>query len=61
MLARDLLTMLSRLPHDAVILIDNGAELKEIESVTAEMSTDLYESRDHIIIKLNKQKRMCIL
>lgn len=54
MLARDLLTMLSRLPHDAVILIDNGAELKEIESVIAEMSTDLYESRDHIIIKLNK-------
>jgi hypothetical protein len=52
MLARDLLTMLSRLPHDAVILIDTGKGLKEIESVIAEMSTDLYEARDHIIIKL---------
>lgn len=52
MLARDLLTMLSRSPHDAVILIDDGAELKEIESVIVEMSTDLYESRDHIIIKV---------
>lgn len=53
MLARDLLTMLSRLPHDAVILIDTGTELKDISTVIAEMSTDLYESRDHIIIKLD--------
>ena len=30
MLARELLTMLSRLPHDAVVLVDDGEQLKEI-------------------------------
>lgn len=54
MTARELLTMLSRLPHDAVILINAGGELLEVENITAEMSPDLYEQRDHVIIKTEK-------
>lgn len=54
MLARELLTMLSRLPHDAVVLVDNGKQLKEINNIIVEMSTDLYEQRGHVIIKLEK-------
>ena len=55
MLARELLTMLSRLPHDAVILVDDGEQLKEINNITVEMSPDLYEQRDHVILKLENQ------
>ena len=54
MLARELLTMLSRLPHDAIVLVDDGEQLQEIKNIIIEMSPDLYEQRDHVIIKLEK-------
>ena len=51
MTARELLTILSRLPHDAFIMIDTGGgDLKEPDGVSVEMSTDLFETRDHIVL-----------
>ena len=55
MLARELLTMLSRLPHDAVVVVNNNGTILEIENITVEMSPDLYEQRDHVILKLENQ------
>ena len=51
MTARELLTILSRLPHDAIISVDYNGELIDLCSVGVDMSTDLYEQRDHIILK----------
>ena len=51
MTTHELLTILSRLPHDAIITIDNNGEYFEVERVAVEMSTDLYEQRDHVILK----------
>lgn len=53
MTTHELLTMLSRLPHDAVILVDNNDTILEPTNIVVEMSPDLYEQRDHIIIKCN--------
>ena len=51
MTAHELLTILSRLPHDAIITIDNNGIYLELEKINVEMSTDLYEQRDHVILK----------
>lgn len=51
MTAHELLTILSRLPHDAIITIDTGGgDLKNPDGVHVEMSTDLFETRDHVIL-----------
>lgn len=55
MTAHELLTILSRLPHDAVISVNVGGDLLEVDQITVQMSTDLYEHRDHIIIELEKE------
>jgi hypothetical protein len=52
MITHELLTILSRLPHDAVILIDNSGDILEPDRVTVEMSSDLYEQRDHVILNI---------
>lgn len=52
MTTHELLTILSRLPHDAIIQIDNNGDTLEPERVTVEMSTDLYEQRDHVILNI---------
>ena len=51
MTSQELLTMLTRLPHDAVIMADNNGEITEPYNIHVEMSTDLYEQRDHIILQ----------
>ena len=51
MTAHELLTILSRLPHDAVIMIDNDGIYNDLANVYVEMSTDLYSGRDHVILK----------
>jgi hypothetical protein len=51
MTSQELLTMLTRLPHDAIIMVDNNGEIIEPYKMNVEMSTDLYEQRDHIILK----------
>ena len=51
MTAHELLTILSRLPHDAIIYVDNNGGIIAPNYITVEMSTDLYEARDHIILK----------
>lgn len=51
MISQELLTMLTRLPHDAIIMVDNNGEIIEPINILVEMSTDLYEQRDHIILK----------
>lgn len=53
MTSQELLTMLTRLPHDAVIMVDNNGEITEPYKIAVEMSTDLYEQRDHIILMCN--------
>lgn len=52
MTAHELLTILSRLPHDAIIQINNNGIVSEPDGVTVEMSTDLYEQRDHVILNV---------
>lgn len=52
MTAHELLTILSRLPHDAIIQISNNGDILEPNGVTVEMSADLYEQRDHIILNV---------
>ncbi len=54
MTAHELLAILSRLPHDAIIQIDNNGTMSEPDRITVEMSADLYEQRDHIIFICNK-------
>ncbi|MBR4123764.1 MAG: hypothetical protein IKT93_05040 [Clostridia bacterium] len=51
MTAHELLTILSRLPHDAIITINNNGVYYGVEQVAVEMSTDLFEQRDHVILK----------
>ena len=51
MTVHEIVAMLTRLPHDAVILVDNNSALLEVSGVSVEMSTDLYEQRDHVIFK----------
>ena len=51
MKAHQLLTMLSRLPHDAIIQVDNNGDIIEPINILVEISPDLYEQRDHIILK----------
>ncbi len=51
MTAHELLTMLSRLPHDAVIYAEINGDTVEPYKMDVEMSPDLYEQRDHIILK----------
>ena len=51
MTVHDIIAMLTRLPHDAVILIDNNGDYLEPVNVSVEMSPDLYEQRDHVIFK----------
>jgi hypothetical protein len=51
MTSQELLTMLTRLPHDAVIMVEHNGEIIEPYKMNVEMSTDLYEQRDHIILK----------
>lgn len=53
MTAQELLTMLTRLPHDAIIQVDNNGEIIEPVNISVEMSPDLYEQRDHIILNCN--------
>ena len=55
MTAHELLTILSRLPHDAIIQVDNNGDIIEVDYITVEMSADLYEQRDHIILKCNEE------
>lgn len=50
MTAHELLTILSRLPHDAVIMTECNGDILEPENITVEMSTDLYSARDHVIL-----------
>ena len=50
MTAHELLTILSRLPHDAIIQVNNGGIVVEPLQVNVEMSTDLYEQRDHVLL-----------
>ena len=52
MTTHELLTMLSRLPHDAVIQVDNNGVTLEPTNIIVEMSPDLYERRDHVILKV---------
>lgn len=52
MTAHELLTILSRLPHDAVIYVDINGAIIEPQQITVEMSPDLYEQRDHVILKV---------
>jgi hypothetical protein len=52
MTAHELLTILSRLPHDAIIQINNNGNVSEPDGVTVEMSPDLYEQRDHVILNI---------
>lgn len=54
MTAHELLTILSRLPHDAIILVDNSGDIIEPTNIIVEMSPDLYEQRDHIILTIKK-------
>lgn len=54
MTAHELLTILSRLPHDAIIQINNNGTVSEPDGVTVEMSTDLYEQRDHVILNIKE-------
>lgn len=49
MTAHELLTILSRLPHDAIIYVDINGVMIEPDRITVEMSPDLYEQRDHVI------------
>lgn len=51
MTARELLTMLARLPHDAIIQVDHDDEIIEPINILVEISTDLYQQRDHIILQ----------
>lgn len=51
MTAHELLTILSRLPHDAIITVLYNNEYIEPNSTSVIMSTDLYEQRDHIILE----------
>jgi hypothetical protein len=53
MTTQELLTTLTRLPHDAIIQVDNNGVIIEPVNIVVEMSTDLYEQRDHIILKCN--------
>ena len=52
MTAHELLTILSRLPHDAIITVDANGVLMEPDGVRVEMSPDLYETRDHVIVEV---------
>lgn len=54
MTAHELLAILSRLPHDAIITVDAGGDLVSPDGVSVEMSTDLFETRDHIILVCEK-------
>ena len=54
MTAHELLTILSRLPHDAIIQVNNDGDIIEPDNITVEMSPDLYEQRDHVILNVNK-------
>jgi hypothetical protein len=51
MTTQELLTMLTRLPHDAIIQVDHDGDIIEPINILVEMSPDLYEQRDHIILK----------
>lgn len=51
MTAHELLTILSRLPHDAIIQVDANGDISEPDIINVEMSPDLYEQRDHVILK----------
>ena len=51
MTTHELITMLSRLPHDAAVQVDNNGDLIEPTNIIVEISPDLYEQRDHIIFK----------
>ena len=51
MTAHELMTMLSRLPHDAVIYVEVNGDMTEPDRISVEMSPDLYEQRDHIILE----------
>lgn len=55
MTTHELLTILSRLPHDAIIQIYKDGIISEPDSVSVEMSTDLYQQRDHIILNVGGQ------
>ena len=55
MTTHELLTILSRLPHDAIILVDNNDDVLEPTNVIVEISPDLYEQRDHIILKCDQE------
>ena len=50
MTAHELLTILSRLPHDATIMVKTKSGIIAPEYVNVEMSPDLYEQRDHVIL-----------
>ena len=51
MTSHELLTILSRLPHDAIITVLYKDDYIEPNSASVLMSTDLYQERDHIILE----------
>lgn len=51
MTVHEIVTMLTRLPHDAVVLVDNNGDFLEPIRISVEMSPDLYEQHDHVIFE----------
>ena len=51
MTAHQLLTMLSRLPHDSIIQVNTNGETIEPYNVYVEISPDLYQQRDHVVLE----------
>ncbi len=52
MTVHELFTILSRAPHDAVVLVNAGGDPLEVEKIIVQMSPDLYETRDHVIVEV---------
>ena len=52
MTVHELFTILSRAPHDAIVLVDAGGDPLEAKKIIVQMSADLYEARDHVIIEV---------
>lgn len=55
MTAHELLTILSRLPHDAIITVNINGVMIDLNGVNVEMSNDLYQQRDHVILEIEKE------
>lgn len=56
MTSHELLAILSRLPHDAIITVDADGVMIEPDGVAVQMSPDLFEARDHIILTCERGK-----